>query len=65
VEYTSPVLGLVDDVEFFLPPGDDGKVEYRSASRTKLLPFDSDTNRKRIRTLREALQKKGWRSVGF
>ena len=63
VEYTSPVLGLVDDVEFFLPG--DGRVEYRSASRTKLLPFDSDINRKRIRTLREALQKKGWRSVGF
>lgn len=64
VEYTSPVLGLVDDVEFFLPPGEAGRVEYRSASRTQL-PLGGDVNRKRIRTLREALQKKGWRSVGF
>lgn len=64
VEYESPILGFVDDVEFWLPQGDDGRVEYRSASRSQAL-LGGDINRKRIRVLREALQKRGWRSVGF
>ncbi|KAL9434960.1 hypothetical protein AB3S75_021259 [Citrus x aurantiifolia] len=61
VEYESPVLGLVDDVEFWFPPERDSIVEYRSASR--LGNFDFDANRKRIKALRLALEKKGWASV--
>lgn len=60
-EYESPILGLVDDVEFWFPPGKDSIVEYRSASR--LGNFDFDANRKRIKALRLALEKKGWASV--
>ncbi|KAG5565642.1 hypothetical protein RHGRI_001528 [Rhododendron griersonianum] len=47
VEYESPILGLVDDVEFWFPPGKKPIVEYRSASR--LGNFDFDANRKRIK----------------
>ncbi|GAB2230868.1 hypothetical protein Droror1_Dr00015163 [Drosera rotundifolia] len=60
VEYQSPILGLVDDVEFWFPPGKRSIVEYRSASR--LGNFDFDYNRKRVKALREALEKKGWAS---
>lgn len=62
VEYESPILGLVDDVEFWFPPGKSSIVEYRSASR--LGNFDFDYNRKRIKTLRLELEKKGWASEG-
>uniref|UniRef100_A0A7N0SZ16 Uncharacterized protein n=1 Tax=Kalanchoe fedtschenkoi TaxID=63787 RepID=A0A7N0SZ16_KALFE len=47
VEYESPIFGLVDDVEFWFPPGKDSIVEYRSASRTGIMDFDA--NRKRIK----------------
>ncbi|KAK4788266.1 hypothetical protein SAY86_019585 [Trapa natans] len=47
VEYQSPILGLVDDVEFWFPPGKSSTVEYRSASRVG--NFDFDYNRKRIK----------------
>ncbi|KAK0580616.1 hypothetical protein LWI29_004174 [Acer saccharum] len=60
VEYESPILGLVDDVEFWFPPGKDSIVEYRSASR--LGNFDFDVNKKRIKALRLVLEKKGWAS---
>lgn len=60
VEYESPILGLVDDVEFWFPPGKKSIVQYRSASR--LGNFDFDINRKRIKALRQALEKKGWAS---
>ncbi|KAK9273195.1 hypothetical protein L1049_018002 [Liquidambar formosana] len=60
VEYESPILGFVDDVEFWFPPGKDSIVEYRSASR--LGNFDFDANRKRIKALRLELEKKGWAS---
>lgn len=63
VEYESPIFGFVDDVEFWFPPGNRSIVEYRSASR--LGQTDFDANRKRIRALRLALEKKGWQSVGF
>eukprot|EP00244_Chara_vulgaris_P012169 TRINITY_DN6302_c1_g1_i2.p1 TRINITY_DN6302_c1_g1~~TRINITY_DN6302_c1_g1_i2.p1 ORF type:complete len:250 (+),score=43.93 TRINITY_DN6302_c1_g1_i2:107-856(+) len=63
VEYESPTMGFVDDVEFWFPPGDRSLVEYRSASR--LGESDLDINRKRIKALRLELQKKGWESVGF
>ncbi|CAL5397985.1 unnamed protein product [Camellia sinensis] len=60
VEYESPIFGLVDDVEFWFPPGEKSIVEYRSASR--LGNFDFDANRKRIKALRLELEKKGWAS---
>ncbi|PON35861.1 hypothetical protein TorRG33x02_350550 [Trema orientale] len=60
VEYQSPILGFVDDVEFWFPPGKDSIVEYRSASRRG--NFDFDINRKRIKALRQELEKKGWAS---
>lgn len=62
VEYASPLLGFVDDVEFWFP-GNGSRVEYRSASR--IGESDGDINRKRIKALRLALQEKGWVSVGF
>lgn len=60
VEYESPILGIVDDVEFWFPPGKKPIVEYRSASR--LGNFDFEVNRKRIKALRLELEKKGWAS---
>ncbi|XP_073028516.1 uncharacterized protein [Primulina eburnea] len=60
VEYESPIMGFVDDVEFWFPPGKKSMVQYRSASR--LGNFDFDVNRKRIKALRLALEKKGWAS---
>ncbi|CAI8600805.1 unnamed protein product [Vicia faba] len=60
VEYQSSILGFVDDVEFWFPPGKGPIVEYRSASR--LGNFDFDVNRKRIKALRQELEKKGWAS---
>ena len=43
--------------------GKDSQVEYRSASR--IGESDGDINRKRIRSIRQALEKKGWKSLGF
>lgn len=60
VEYESPILGFVDDVEFWFPSGKNSIVEYRSASRFG--NFDFDVNRKRIKALRLELEKKGWAS---
>ncbi|KAK7386877.1 hypothetical protein VNO78_27223 [Psophocarpus tetragonolobus] len=60
VEYQSSILGFVDDVEFWFPPGKGSTVEYRSASRVG--NFDFDVNRKRIKALRQKLEKKGWAS---
>ncbi|KAL4621661.1 hypothetical protein ACB092_06G245200 [Castanea dentata] len=60
VEYESPILGLVDDVEFWFPPGRNSIVEYRAASR--LGNYDFDYNKKRIKALRLELEKKGWAS---
>ncbi|EHA8586782.1 hypothetical protein COCNU_scaffold000934G000010 [Cocos nucifera] len=60
VEYESPIMGFVDDVEFWFPPGNKSVAEYRSASR--LGNFDFDINRKRIKALRLELEKKGWAS---
>ncbi|KAJ0682539.1 hypothetical protein HanPI659440_Chr16g0648451 [Helianthus annuus] len=59
VEYESPILGFVDDVEFWFPPGKKPLVQYRSASR---IGFGFDANRKRVKALRLALEKKGWAS---
>mmetsp|Transcript_14709 Transcript_14709/g.38172 ORF Transcript_14709/g.38172 Transcript_14709/m.38172 type:complete len:229 (-) Transcript_14709:278-964(-) len=63
-EFESPTFGFIDDVEFYFPPGDKRSlVEYRSASR--IGDSDFDINRKRIKAIREALQKKGWKSIGY
>lgn len=69
VEYKSPRLGLVYDVEFFFVPEPEGssslsRVDYRTSGRSNA-PKSAETQRKRIKTLRLALQKKGWKSVGF
>ncbi|KAF7825998.1 uncharacterized protein G2W53_017162 [Senna tora] len=60
VEYQYPIFGFVDDVEFWFRPGKNSIVEYRSASR--LGNFDFDANRKRIKALRQELEKRGWAS---
>ncbi|MCL7030276.1 hypothetical protein MKW94_005674 [Papaver nudicaule] len=62
VEYESPIMGFVDDVEFWFPPGKNSTVEYRSASRFG--NFDFEVNKKRIKAIRMELEKKGWASVG-
>lgn len=56
-------MQFIDDVEFWFKPGPGSRVEYRSASR--IGESDGDINRKRIRAIRQELEKKGWRSVGF
>ncbi|KAL5058397.1 hypothetical protein RYX36_030001 [Vicia faba] len=61
VEYKSPILGLVDDVEFWFPKDKDSIVEYRSASRVG--NFDFDVNRRRIKALRLELENRGWASL--
>ncbi len=54
---------FIDDTEFWFPPDTGPRVEYRSASR--IGESDGGINRKRIKALREGLEKKGWRSVGY
>lgn len=63
VEYESPTFGFIDDVEFFFPSDRKNTVEYRSASR--IGESDGDINRKRIKAIRKALEKKGWESTGL
>nr|XP_016447664.1 PREDICTED: uncharacterized protein LOC107772697 [Nicotiana tabacum] len=41
VEYESPILGFVDDMEFWFPPGKKPIVQYRSASRLGNYDFDA------------------------
>ncbi|KXG37080.1 hypothetical protein SORBI_3001G003900 [Sorghum bicolor] len=60
VEYESPIFGFVDDVEFWFPPGNKPLVQYRSASRSGFIDFNA--NKKRVKELRLALEKKGWAS---
>lgn len=60
VEYESPIFGFVDDVEFWFPPGKKSIVQYRSASRSGFIDFNA--NKKRVKALRLALEKKGWAS---
>jgi uncharacterized protein (DUF1499 family) len=55
-EYASALMGFVDDVEFYLPPG--GKIIHvRSASR--LGYSDLGANRKRIEAIRARLAQAG------
>ena len=55
-EFTSALMGFVDDVEFLEQPAT-GVVQARSASRLGL--SDLGVNRKRIETIREAVAKLG------
>lgn len=57
------MMQFIDDVEFWFPSDKPGYVEYRSASR--IGESDGNINRKRIKAIREALEKKGWVSSGF
>lgn len=57
------LLQFIDDVEFYFPPGDRSVVEYRSASR--IGESDGNINRKRIKAIRQALEKKGWATTGY
>lgn len=52
-EFTSQLMGFVDDVEFYLPPDEPGTIHVRSASR--LGESDLGVNRKRIEAIRAAL----------
>lgn len=52
-EYTSKLMGYVDDVEFLLLP-DQGVIHFRSASR--LGYSDMNANRKRMESLRSRLR---------
>jgi uncharacterized protein (DUF1499 family) len=45
VEFRTPVIGFIDDVEFLID-GDDGRIHFRSASR--LGQSDFGVNRKRM-----------------
>jgi uncharacterized protein (DUF1499 family) len=54
VEFTTKLMGYVDDVEFYLK---DGVIQLRSASR--LGKSDLGVNRNRIEAIRSALQAAG------
>ncbi|MBD2329647.1 DUF1499 domain-containing protein [Alkalinema sp. FACHB-956] len=56
VEFTSRLMGFVDDVEFYVDR-EAGVIQVRSASR--LGESDLGVNRDRIETLRQALQNQG------
>ncbi|MEM0980360.1 MAG: DUF1499 domain-containing protein [Cyanobacteria bacterium P01_H01_bin.58] len=51
-EFTSKLMGFVDDVEFYLPANAPGTIHMRSASR--LGQSDLGVNRKRIEAIRAA-----------
>lgn len=51
-EFTSKLMGFVDDVEFYLPANAPGTIHVRSASR--LGQSDLGVNRKRIEAIRAA-----------
>nr|GEW74809.1 putative reverse transcriptase domain-containing protein [Tanacetum cinerariifolium] len=48
VEYESPILGFVDDIEFWFPPGKKPLVQYRSAS---CIGLGFDANKKRVKII--------------
>lgn len=52
-EFTTALMGYVDDVEFYLDPSTPGRLQVRSASR--LGKSDLGVNRKRIETIRAKL----------
>lgn len=50
VEFTSALMGFVDDVEFYIDPSTPGELQIRSASR--LGQSDLGVNRKRVEEIR-------------
>eukprot|EP00854_Cymbomonas_tetramitiformis_P017469 gene17469-20801_t len=60
VTYKGGLLKSTDDVEFFFPESDYSIVEYRSARRGSVP--DGKAGRARIKAMRIALEKKGWKS---
>jgi uncharacterized protein (DUF1499 family) len=52
-EFSSKMMGFVDDVEFFFP--DDAVIHMRSASRVGY--FDFGVNRRRLETIRQRFQR--------
>ncbi len=56
VEFTSKLMGFVDDVEFYFDPSGQG-IQVRSASR--LGKSDLGVNRKRVEAIRQAFQATG------
>ena len=59
-EFTDPLTGVVDDVEFLFSK-DSPLVNYRSAARSG---GDDKRQRNRVRDLRKSLKPQGWKSVG-
>ncbi len=53
VEFTSALMGFVDDVEFYVDPSTPGQLQVRSASR--LGQSDLGVNRKRVEEIRAKL----------
>ncbi|MEM6519020.1 MAG: DUF1499 domain-containing protein [Cyanobacteria bacterium P01_C01_bin.70] len=51
-EFTSRLMGFVDDVEFYFSPSETGTIHVRSASR--LGQSDLGVNRKRVEAIRSA-----------
>lgn len=51
-QFTSKLMGFVDDVEFYFSPTEPGTIHVRSASR--LGQSDLGVNRKRVEAIREA-----------
>lgn len=51
-EFTSRLMGFVDDVEFYLSPSQPGEIQVRAAAR--LGKSDLGVNRKRIEAIRTA-----------
>ncbi len=52
-EFTSKLMGYVDDVEFYFDPSTPGQIQVRSASR--LGQSDLGVNRSRVEAIRAAL----------
>lgn len=53
-EFTSRLMGFVDDVEFYADPAEPGVIQVRAAAR--LGESDLGVNRKRIETIRAAFE---------
>lgn len=52
-EFKTPIMGFVDDVEFYFP--DDARIHVRSSSRHGF--YDFGTNRRRVEHIRELFRK--------
>nr|CAD1844299.1 unnamed protein product [Ananas comosus var. bracteatus] len=59
VEYESPIMGFVDDVEFWFPPGKNSIVEYRSGSRLETLT--SMSIKRELRQVPRSYTRWNWR----